>query len=178
VTLIGGLWLVLALMAAIAIVCSTLVTGIAPMPSSRRACDAMIEAARDAPDGPLIDLGSGWGTLAISAARAFPQRSVIGYEVSVVPWAMACTSARLLGLRNLSFRRRDFLDVDLGEADVLLCYLFRDGMAQLAYRLGPPRRRPQLLISNSFTLPGLAASRVVRLPDLRRTCIFVYRLDA
>ena len=113
----------------------------------------------------------------ISAARAFPQRSVIGYEVSVVPWAVARALGRLLGLRNLSFQRRDFREVDLGHADVLLCYLFRGGMAQLAQRLDTPRRRPQLVVSNSFALPGHAASNVMQLRDLRRTRILVYRLN-
>jgi hypothetical protein len=64
------------------IVWFTLRLGIAPMPSSARACRAMITACENAPPGPVVDLGSGWGTLAIAFARRYPGRRVVGYELS------------------------------------------------------------------------------------------------
>jgi hypothetical protein len=173
----GLLWLGLLTAAALAIVRGTLRAGISPMPSSRRACEAMLQAAADAPEGPVVDLGAGWGGLAIHFARAHPHREVIGYELSWVPWAFASLRARCLGLANLRFHRQDFRGRDWGEAGVLLCYLFREGMAQLARDLEHSGRRPRLLISNSFALPGHRAWRVVTLRDWQRTRIHVYRFD-
>src|SRR5688500_1262248 len=160
---------------AASIVWFSLKTGIVPMPSSARACRAMLAAVTDAPPGPIVDLGSGWGTLAIMAARKYPGRDVVGYELSWVPWLVSVLLKHVLGLRNLSLRRADFLNADLRPAAVLLCYLFRRGMRDLARKLEREGRRPAVLVSNTFALPSHPADEVITLDDAYRTPIYVYR---
>jgi hypothetical protein len=106
--IVGG-----ALMVALSLIGFTISTGIAPMPSSTAACRAMRAAVAAAPDGPVVDLGSGWGTLAISVARVDPGRRVIGYEVSWFPWLVSVALARVLRLSNVRFVRADFRGVAL-----------------------------------------------------------------
>jgi len=43
------------------IVFSTIKTGISPVPSSKKAYQAMITLADETGTGPIYDLGSGWG---------------------------------------------------------------------------------------------------------------------
>ncbi len=124
-------------------------------------------------EGPIMDLGSAWGSLAIAFARAHPQRQVIGYELSFLPWLVSLAWARLAGLSNLRFHRADFRQAELGSAAVLLCYLFRRGMQELANQLSHEASRP-LLISNTFALPSTPADEVITLDDLYRTRIYVY----
>jgi ribosomal protein L11 methylase PrmA len=88
--------LAITFLAAASIIWFSLATGIGPVPSTRRARQAMLAVVQAAPAGPVMDLGSGWGTLAIAAARRFPEREVVGYELSWVPWAVSgCSSMPL-----------------------------------------------------------------------------------
>jgi hypothetical protein len=166
-----------ALLAATSILWFAVRTGIAPVASSRRACRAMVEAAESAPPGPIVDLGAGWGTLAIALARRFPDRQVIGYELSWVPWAVSRLLRRLLKLRNLTLRRGDFLKADLSGAAVLTCYLYRQGMRGLQRKLARDRQPPTVIVSNTFTMPASRPCAVVTLEDFYRTRILVYRWD-
>ncbi|HUG22344.1 class I SAM-dependent methyltransferase [Piscinibacter sp.] len=162
-------------LAAGSIVWFTFKTGISPMPSSVKAGRTMLAASADAPDGPIVDLGSGWGTLAIVFARKHPARQVIGYEVSWFPWLVSSLLQRLLRLHNLSFRREDFRRAELSNAAVLLCYLFPRGMQDLARKLARDRCGPVTVISNTFALPSFAPDEVIQLDDVYRTRIYVYR---
>ncbi len=167
-----------AALAAATIVSCALRTGIAPMPSTPRACRAMLDAAADAPAGPVVDLGSGWGTLAIGFARRHPDREVIGYELSWVPWLVSSLLKRTLRLHNLSFRREDFLRAKLPAGAVLLCFLFPRGMQALASKLAREGCAAALVVSNTFALPGWRPHAAVTLDDLYRTRILVYRPPA
>ena len=149
-------------------------TGIAPMPSSARACRAMLALMRDAPPGPVADLGSGWGTLAIACARRYPDRQVVGHELSWLPWAVSVLMGKAFRLRNLRFVRGDFMQADLRGHAVLLCYLYGRGMRELARKLDAEAAWPACLVSSTFALLGTRAERVCRLDDLYRTRVFLY----
>jgi hypothetical protein len=166
--------LLVAMLMVASIVWTTLRVGISPMPSSGQARRAMLAAAAGAPQGTIVDLGSGWGTLAIACARAWPERTVIGYELSWLPWLVSMLFKHLLRLPNLELRREDFFHADLRHAAVLLCYLFPRGMQELAHKLRSEAAHP-LVISNTFALPSFEPDEVVQLHDLYRTRIFLYR---
>jgi hypothetical protein len=165
----------LAVLAATSIVWFTVRIGIAPMPSSKRARRAMLAAAAAAPDGPIVDLGCGWGTLAIVFARRYPGREVIGYELSWIPWLVSLLRKRALRLHNLSLRREDFLHADLPAAAVLLCYLYPRGMRDLSDKLERDGGNPAAIISNTFALPSARPDKVFQLDDVYRTRIYLYR---
>ena len=92
-----------ALITIVSIVGTTLKTGIPPMKSSGKACQAMLASIDDPVEGPLIDLGSGWGTLAIAMAQKYPHRQVLGYELSWLPWLVSIVRKHSSGLENLTF---------------------------------------------------------------------------
>ena len=50
--------------------------GITPMPSSRKAIATFIALIPDKTDGKIVDLGSGWGSLAYPIAKRFPDAEV------------------------------------------------------------------------------------------------------
>jgi 16S rRNA A1518/A1519 N6-dimethyltransferase RsmA/KsgA/DIM1 with predicted DNA glycosylase/AP lyase activity len=135
----------------------------------------MLAAAATVPEGPVVDLGSGWGTLAILFAKKYPGRTVIGYELSWIPWLVSLLLKHLLRLKNLSFHRDDFLRVDLPAAAVLLCYLFPRGMQDLQRKMVHDGYSPAVIISNTFALPLRPPDQVIQLTDVYRTRIFVYQ---
>ena len=155
------------------IVWTTLRVGIPPMPSSARATRAILELIPESSGARFVDLGSGWGTLAIAVTRHRPEAKVVAYELSFLPWLWSIGLARLLGHREIQFVRRDFFDADLGGADVVLCYLFPDAMEQLADRLRE-LEAGSIVLSNTFRLPGWQPDEVVELNDLYRTRIYRY----
>lgn len=144
------------------------------MPSSGKVCRAILKASEDAPEGSIIDLGSGWGTLLFALARKYPDRKVIGYELSWVPWIYTYVYKIIYRLHNVQIYRRNFLTADLSEASLLVCYLFPKGMIDLQKKLAG--ESCPMLISSTFALPDCEPIETVRLDDLYKTPIYIYRV--
>lgn len=169
---LAALAMVLCLM--LSIVWSTVTTGIPPMISTNKARDAML-AAIPAGKGAIVDLGSGWGTLVIGAAKRQPNRQVIGYELSYFPWLVSVVCKRLFKLHNLKIYRQDFRAADLNNAAVVCCYLMPKGMQALAEKLSTEQPKNLYVVSNTFGLPGQQAVETWRLNDLYRSPIYLYQ---
>ena len=152
----------------------TVKTGISPMPSSAKAYKTILKHAEVKGEGPIIDLGSGWGTLIVAFARKYPHKQVIGYELSLLPWLFSIIRKKLLRLNNLQIYRRDFFNVDLKTADLLVCYLFPKGMRKLKQKLDADNN-PVNIVSNTFALPNSNASMVIKLDDAFHTPVYFYR---
>ena len=166
--------LVFVLLIALSIVWSTLQTGISPMMSSGKACQAMLASIDRPANGPLIDLGSGWGTLVIAVARKYPHQQVLGYELSWFPWLVSIIWKYSLRLDNLTLYRKDFKNAELSNASILFCYLFPGGMVALHKKLNRELLNEILIVSNTFALPSCQPAKVIRLKDVYQTPIYVY----
>ncbi len=158
------------------IVWTFLKTGTAPMPSFGKARRAMLASAEIGSAGPIIDLGSGWGTLALAFARKYPDHWVIGYELSLVPYLASFLLKLISRQGNLAFYRRNFFEADLSGAGLLLCYLSPRGMLLLGEKLDNELRGDAHLVSNTFALSFHRAQGVIRLTDLYRTPVYLYHL--
>lgn len=165
---------VFVLVIALSIVWSTLQTGISPMMSSGKACQAMLASTSMSANGPLIDLGSGWGTLVIALAREHPLQQVIGYELSWFPWLVSIIRKYCLRLDNLTIYRKDFKNAELNNASILFCYLFPGGMAALHKKLKRELFNDVLIVSNTFALPSCQPIKIIKLKDVYQTPIYVY----
>lgn len=173
-TLIELIFLVFVLLTALSIVWTTLQTGISPMMSSGKACQAMLASIERSVNGPLIDLGSGWGTLVIAVARKYPNQQVIGYELSWFPWLVSIIRKYSLRLDNLTLYRKDFRNAELSNASILFCYLFPGGMVALHKKLKRELLNEILIVSNTFALPSCQPTKIIRLKDVYQTPIYVY----
>ena len=171
-------FIALLLLACLSILWSTVKVGISPMPSSSKARQAIVQLIATAGDGPIVDLGSGWGSLVIPLAVKYPGRQVVGYELSLLPWLVTVLIGKCLRLNNLTVYRQDFFSADLSNASVIVCYLFPAGMAALALRLAELKAAPCYLISNTFALPSFQPETSLRLDDLYRSPIYRYRIGA
>lgn len=169
------LGLVLAAVAAIGIY--TVITGISPVPTPPRVTRMMLGLAPDqlAP-GPIADLGSGWGNLARAFARAYPDREVIGFEMSPLPYACARLWQAVFPLANLTFRRADFRRADLSGLALAVCYLYPGGMARLAVKLADELRPGTPVVSHFFTMPGWTPEVSRRAPDQYASPVYLYRV--
>ncbi len=152
----------------------TLVTGISPVPTSRRARAAMLAAAGRPGDGVILELGSGWGTLAFPLARAFPDRTVVAYEISPVPWLFSLLRFALFPRPNLRIRRADFFEESLAGASLVVCYLMPRGMARLKAKFEAELGPEAVVVSNTFSVPGWRPAARRDADDLHGSTVYVY----
>ena len=152
-------------------------TGISPMPSSRRAVQQVLQFVVPPRLGPILELGAAWGSLAIPLARAFPDRRIIAYELSTIPWLFLLLRVRVSGLTNIEVVRRDFFRDDLGKAAVVVCYLYPGSMVQLSTKLQSELIPGTTVVSNTFALPGWVPEQTSQLKDMYRTKIYRFVVD-
>lgn len=161
-------------LAALSVIGFTLWLGISPMPTTPQVRRLMLELVPDG-EGELHELGAGWGGLSVALAKHAPQRRVIAWELSWLPFVVTALRARASGLRNLEVRRANFLLADLSNADVLVCYLFTGGMAALDTKLRRERAgAPLVIVTNTFLLRGWTIERQHTVDDLYRTVVARY----
>ena len=174
-TLLEILFLSLTILAGLSIIWSTLVCGITPMPSSRKARQAMLELSVNTGQGPIYELGSGWGNLLIPLAKKYPNRKVVGYELSLLPWLTTIVISKVLGLNNVTVYRKNFLNEDLSGASVIFCYLFSDVMDKLERKIDEENICLEYLISNNFSLPSHNPIKTVQINDFYKSPILLYK---
>jgi len=146
------------------------------MPSSSKAYKAMLELVDETGTGAIIDLGSGWGNLIIPLAKNRPQRPVIGYELSWLPWLISTALKKALHLENLTLYRANFLQVKLPTASVLICYLYPEAMVKIATKLQQDQPDINFLISNNFALPASKPDKTIALNDFYKSPIYLYNI--
>ena len=164
----------LVVLAGTSIVVYSIKTGVAPVPSSKKARDKILDLIPDDVVGDIVDLGSGWGSLVFPIAAEFPSCSVVGYEQSPVPllfsWARSVFSPR----DNLEIRRQDFFDVPLNNARVIVCYLYQDSMKRLKTKFEAELRPGTMVISKDFRVPRWTPQQTHAVNDIMGTVIYVY----
>ena len=127
--------------------------GITPMPSSRKAVATFIDLIPESTDGKIVDLGSGWGTLAYPIAKRFPDATVIGCELSPIPWIYSRVKGVFVRRPNLTLHRQSVFDIDLTGVDVVVVYLHPAAMRKLRAKFERELRPGTLVLSNTFVVP-------------------------
>lgn len=128
-------------------------------------------------DGEVaVDLGCGDGRIVVALANN-SHASVVGYEISFVPYLWSKLRVLLHGLsRRVDIRFADFLSRDLGQANAIFCFLTPMAMKKLAPKFARELRPGTRIVSYSFRLPGWEPMAVDR-PDERSIPIFTYLVD-
>ncbi|MGB2742447.1 MAG: class I SAM-dependent methyltransferase [Cognaticolwellia sp.] len=175
-TLFDALLLTAALFMTISLVYSSVKLGISPMPSSKKAYSAMLKLVNETGDGPIIDLGSGWGNFVIPMARSKPERQIIGYELSLLPWLISTIIKKVFTLDNLTLHRKNFYHAELPNASVLICYLYPQAMQEIEQKLLLTQSNVSFVISNNFALPSRQAEKVISLNDFYKSPIYLYKI--
>lgn len=146
------------------------------MPSSSKAYNAMVLLVDETGTGTIIDLGSGWGNFVIRIAKKNPQRQVIGYELSLLPWLISALLKSILGVKNLTLHRKNFYHEKLPDAAVLVCYLYPEAMNKIKQKLLTENPSIDFLISNNFALPSCKPHKKISIDDFYKSPIYLYQL--
>lgn len=145
--------------------------------SNRRtwaAIDALLPAAAGA---RFVDLGSGVGGLLIDLAGRHPEQRFVGVESAPAPLMISKIRRALAGgPSNLSINYGDIWAIDLGDFDVVYCFLSPAPMARLFGKAVDEMRPGSLFVSNSFAVPRQSPDRIVEVDDRRRTKLLIWEM--
>lgn len=81
--------------------------------------------------GPILDIGCGWGPIALDAALAHPDREVWAIDVNERSRALTAENARRLGAENVRVASPDDVPADLEFAEIRSNPPIRVGKAEL-----------------------------------------------
>jgi len=171
--LIGGV-LFIKLLYVIAIILTYRITqGAMFVPSAGIRVDTFLDAVPMNDKSLLVDIGCGDGRVLRAARRRYGVMA-LGFEVN--PLAYLIARIRNLGSKGIQVSRKNFWKVDIGDADVVFCYLFPDVLERLVEKLERELRSGTLVISCNFPLPGWRPLKVL-FPEssLHNDPIYLYR---
>src|SRR5688572_12393700 len=108
-------------------------TGAPPVPSTPAEVASVVALLRRAGIGShskIYELGCGWGSLVIGLAHAFPEASIVGVEISPLPYLVARFRARRKD--RIDIMRGDYRLQPMRDADAVTAYLGIKQMESLA----------------------------------------------
>ncbi|WP_395806480.1 class I SAM-dependent methyltransferase [Archangium minus] len=162
----------------LSIVFHTLRTGISPMPTSGKVRRQLLSLLPSELEGTVLELGSGWGTLAFALADHCPRAQVLAFELSPLPYAFSRLRQRLAPRPNLQLVREDFFRASFSGASAVVCYLFPGAMKRLAPKFSEELAPGTRILSNTFALRGWMPVQALVVDDLYRTPIYLYEVPA
>ncbi len=158
----------------LSVVLWSLKNGISPMPTSEKVKSKLLVSIPPKIHGTIIDLGSGWGNMAIRLAKQFPQCHVIGYETSPVPYYFSKIWLFFDKIPNLQFRKKNFFSVNLKDSSLIYTYLYPGAMKILYNKFEEELIPGTIVVSNTFAVPQWDPVQVLEVKDIYNTRIYMY----
>lgn len=106
----------------------------------------------------IIDLGSGTGGMLLPLAKKFPQHDFTGcdwdfFVCKILKW-------RARKLSNLSVVRDNFMNENLSQYDLLLCFLDTKAAEELSQKVAKEIKTNAMIISSAFELKNLKPEKI------------------
>ena len=143
------------------------------MPTSSKTRKHLFSVLPNLEKGNIVDLGSGWGNLIFPLSKRYDTCEIIGYENSPLPYFF---SSLINHFPNLKILRQDFFTKSLGEADLVICYLFPKGMEKLKVKLDRELKLGAKVVTHTFAIPGWTPTQTFQVDDLYQSKIYVYEV--
>ena len=123
----------------------------------------------------FVDLGCGFGGMLERLARDCPAGRYCGIELAPLPFVFAWLRIVLRGgACHVSWG--DFLELDLGDYDVVYAYLSPAAMPGLWDKASREMRPGSLLVSNSFHIPGVSPTGTIVLGAANDAKLLLWRM--
>lgn len=152
----------------------SLKNGISPMPTSDKVRRKVLASIPPNTQGKIVDLGSGWGNMAIQLAKHLPHCQVIGYETSPIPYYFSKLWLYFDKLQNLAIEKNDFSNISLKDKSLIYTYLYPGAMKVLKKKFDDELTPGTIVISNTFAVPGWDPIQVLEVKDMYNTRIYMY----
>lgn len=146
------------------------------MPTSKKVQSAFLQTLPKHVDGTILELGSGWGTLAFPLAKQFPKSAVVAYESSWVPYLFCKIRHFFSPASNLHFIRQNFHSASFTRAGLVVCYLYPGAMLKLKGKFKQELQSTTIIATHTFSIPGWSPIYCTKAQDLYHTPIYHYRI--
>jgi len=149
--------------------------GVSVMPTTPQVSRLLMAECPAQVRGDILELGSGWGGMALKLAHKYPQNRVIGYEMSLLPYWISVIRSKLFSSGgNLKFVRKNFYNPSFNDAGLVMCYLSNPHMAKLEGKFLQELPSGAQVISSTFHCPNWQPLRTQDIVRLFNAQIFVY----
>lgn len=150
--------------------------GFAPLVSSRpKVIKRIIEELEAKPDIVIYELGCGRAGFLRAARKKYPGAKLVGVEYSFWPYLVAQIQSSLTNSK-LKILKKNIFKVELGEAEVIYCYLNRAMMQKLTDKFKQECKPGTQIISYTFSIPGLEPTKVVDIKERKGEKIYFYKI--
>ena len=130
-----------------------------PLISTRQPIiQAALKLADIQPGQQVVELGCGWAPFLFTAQAAHPQASYQGLDVL---WPVIAYN-RWRANSKITFKKTNFFNEDLSQADVIYCYLWDTVMEQIYRQKWSELKTGAKLISYDFPLKDLQPQHIVK----------------
>lgn len=155
----------------------TIKNGISPSPTSPLIKKELLSLfPTSAGNSKLYELGAGWGTLAFPLAKQLPNSAIYAIENSLIPYLWMMLRNKLTKQSNIVLLRQNIYNIDLSEANYIVCYLYPKAMKKLEVKCRNECSKGTIIIAHTFAFPTLAPLRTMEAKDIYRSKIYIYRL--
>ena len=121
----------------------------------------------------VYELGAGQAGFLRALRQKYPEAKLVGIEIAFLPWLIGNIQSAL-GRHKIDFSREDVFKTDLGQADLLYCYLNEKTMAGLEEKFTRELNPGAQVLSYQFALPNKAAEKEIDLDKAGRVWIYRY----
>lgn len=172
-------WIALLLMVSILFIFTfdSLRYKITPTPSSKKVRMKILEILPSKVDGAILELGSGFGQVALSLSRHFPKNPIMSFERACIPYFIQRLTFIFIRPKNASLLFKDFKKRNFSNAGLIFCYLYRSIMPQLLKKIKNEAQKPTWLVSHTFAIDGLKPVKTIYANDLYSTPIYLYLVN-
>lgn len=133
-----------------------LIKGAPWIPTRMKKLREMLSLLDIRPDEVVYDLGCGDGRFMIKAVKKYKAKAV-GIEINLLLYLWCQLLITILGLRRrIKIRYGNFFNLDLSDADVVICYLLQETNDKLEDKLLKELKPTARVISNSFLFNKLS----------------------
>lgn len=147
--------------------------------SNRQTTAALLELADERHIDNMIDLGAGFGGVVRTFAQQRPQVQAHGAENAPLTWLIGFFLNRLTARRSthaIGWHYGSLWHIDLGKFDLVYIFLSPEPMPALWEKAKAEMRPGSLLVSNSFAIPDVLPTSVLKLSDQRTTMLYCYQI--
>jgi tRNA A58 N-methylase Trm61 len=147
--------------------------GVSPMFTSPKVAKKVGDVVASSYCTKVGELGSGWGSLALYLAHRCPEKEVVGYEYSPIPYGVSVFLQKAFWVPNLHLVRRDFLKRTFEEGEVVVTYLYPEGV-QALHEVLCKSNTSVTLISVAFAVDHVKPRSVCIAEDMFETPVYMY----
>lgn len=142
------------------------------VPTPQATTQKMLAELQIQPGEILYDLGCGDGRFIRLASRQY-QAKAFGVELNPLIYLYA--KIRSFGYRNENFFCQDFMQINLSQADIIVCYLLPPTMQKLELKLNQELKQGAKIVSHGFQFKNWEPFKVITPIGKNYGKIFIYQ---